>query len=51
MIGDALRRLQCGVDGEAIFSYQMRDDGLAVADRLAVVDDVGQLPARRAMNS
>ena len=25
----------------------MRDDGIAVADRLAVVDDVGKLPARR----
>jgi hypothetical protein len=24
----------------------MGDDGIAVADRLAVVDDVGQLPAR-----
>ena len=26
----------------------MRDDDLAVADRLAVIDNVGQLPARRA---
>ena len=31
----------------AIFADEMDEDGLAVADRLAVIDDVGQLPARR----
>ena len=29
------------------FLGQMGDDGFAVADGLAVIDDIGQLPARR----
>ena len=35
-----------GVDGEIIFGDEVGDDRLAVADRLAIVDNVGKLPAR-----
>jgi len=47
MVGHALRRRERRVDRQAIFSGQMGDDGFAVADGLAVIDDIGQLPARR----
>ncbi len=36
-----------GIDAERVFADQVGDDGFAVADRLAVVDDVGKLAARR----
>ena len=32
---------------EAVFAGEIVEDRLAVADGVAVVDDVGQLPARR----
>src|SRR6185312_15653316 len=35
------------VDRQPVFAGQMRDDGLAVADGLALVDEIGQLSARR----
>ena len=35
------------VDGQAIFVFEVGDDGLAVADRLTIVNDIGKLPARR----
>ena len=35
------------VDGQALFAIEVGDDRLAVADRLAIVNDVGKLPARR----
>src|SRR5271155_4293395 len=34
------------IDGQTVFADEVRDDRVAVADRLAVVDDVGKLPAR-----
>src|SRR5262245_35708062 len=43
----ALRWGQPGIDRQAVLGDEMGDDGIAVADRLAVVDDVGQLPAWR----
>src|SRR5271156_4925380 len=33
------------IDGQTVFADEVRDDRVAVADRLAVVDDVGKLPA------
>src|SRR5262245_23153859 len=36
-----------GLHGDAILPGEKGEDGLAVADGLAVIDDVGQLPARR----
>ena len=47
MAGVTLRGGQPIVDGQAVFADEVRDDRVAVADRLAVVDDVGKLPARR----
>jgi hypothetical protein len=43
-----MRRPACQpvVDRQAILAGEMLDDGVAVADRLAVVDDVGKLTAR-----
>ena len=35
------------VDGEAVFAREVRDDRVAVADRFAVVVDIGKLAARR----
>jgi dihydroxyacetone kinase len=35
------------VDRQPVLSDEVGDDGIAVADGLAVVDDVGQLAARR----
>ena len=43
----ALSRAQRGVDRQSIFADQMGDDGVAVADGLALVDDIGKLTARR----
>ena len=43
----ALPRLDRRIDGQPVLADKVRDDGLAVADGLAVVDQVGQLPARR----
>jgi hypothetical protein len=43
----ALSRCQALVDRQTILADQMRDDRLAVPDRLAVIDDVGKLSARR----
>src|SRR5215469_12494714 len=43
----ALARAQRRIDLQPVFADQMGDDGLAVADGLAVVDDIGKLPARR----
>ncbi len=48
MAGVALRGGQRGIDRQTVFAGQMRDDRATVADGLAVVDDVGKLPARRA---
>ena len=42
-----MRRVQCGIDGQAVFANEMGDNCLAVADCLIVVDDIGKLPARR----
>src|SRR5262249_18974564 len=42
----ALRHSQCRVDRQVVLADEMLNDGLTVADRLYVVDDVGQLPAR-----
>ena len=46
-IGVTLRGGQPVVDGEVVFAREVRDDRVAVADRLAVVDDIGKLAARR----
>ncbi len=43
----ALRLREGIVDRRMVLAIDMRDDRPAVADHLAVVDDVGQLPARR----
>ena len=43
----ALPRAERLVDVEPVFGDEMGDDGFAVADRFAVVDNVGKLPARR----
>ena len=42
----ALRLGELGVDRQAMLADEMGEDGLAVADDLAVVDDVGELAAR-----
>ena len=44
---DALRRRQRRIDGQVVFLADVAEDGLAVADRVAAVDDVGKLAARR----
>jgi hypothetical protein len=38
---------QGAVDRQAIFAREMSDDRVAVSDMFAIVDDVGQLAARR----
>ena len=43
-IGVTLRGGQPVVDGEVVFAREVRDDRVAVADRLAVVDDKGSWP-------
>jgi hypothetical protein len=43
----ALTYTQSGIDGERVFADEMGDDGLALADRLAIVEDVGKLAAWR----
>ena len=47
MVGIALGAGQRRVDRQPVLSDEVGDDGIAVADGLAVVDDVGQLTARR----
>jgi hypothetical protein len=47
MVGIALGAGQPLIDRQPIFANEVGDDGVTVADRLAVVDDVGQLAARR----
>jgi len=47
MTGVALLLVECGIDGQPVFAGQVRNDVLAVADRRAIVGDVGKLPARR----
>ena len=47
MVGVALRAGQPGVDRQPVLGGDVGDDGVAVADRLARVDDIGQLAARR----
>ena len=47
MVGITLRAGQPGVDRQPVLGGDVSDDGIAVADRLARVDDVGQLAARR----
>jgi hypothetical protein len=37
---------ESGVDQQAVLGDDMGDDSVAVADRLTIVDDIGQLPAR-----
>lgn len=39
------------VDGEAVLAREVRDDRVAVADRFAVVVDIGKLAARRGARS
>src|SRR5260370_19665990 len=46
MTSVALPGGQSIVDCQPIFADEVLDDRVAVADRLAVVDDVGKLPAR-----
>jgi hypothetical protein len=46
-IGRALRRRQRRVQRHAIFFGDIDQDGLAVADAVMAVDDIGQLSARR----
>lgn len=43
----ALRIRQARIDGEPIARDEMRDDGVAVAYLLVVIEKIGQLPARR----
>ena len=50
-IGVTLRGGQPIVDGEAVLAREVRDDRVAVADRLAVVVDIGKLAARRGARS
>src|SRR5262249_55265329 len=47
MAGVPLLRSQAVVDRQPVLANEMGDDRVAVADRLCVVDDVGQLAARR----
>ena len=47
MIGITLRAGQPSVDRQPVLGGDVGDDGVAVADRLARVDDIGQLAARR----
>ena len=46
MIGHSLGRRQRRIDRQSILADQVRDDRLAVADCLAVIDDIGKLSAR-----
>ena len=41
-----LRLGERGVDGQPVFFGEIRNDGLTVANRRAVIDDIGKLPAR-----
>ena len=43
----ALLLVERGIDGQPIFAGQVGNDVLAVADRHAIVGDVGKLSARR----
>ena len=43
----ALRGRQRRIDGQSVFLADILKDGLAVADRVAAVDDIGKLAARR----
>ena len=47
MVGIALCGGEPVVDRQPILGDEAGDDGIAVADRLAVVDEVGKLPAWR----
>ena len=47
MAGGALGRGQAVVDRQAVLANEMGDDCVAVADRLAIIDNTGQLPTRR----
>jgi nitrogen-specific signal transduction histidine kinase/CheY-like chemotaxis protein len=47
MAGVPLRGAKPVINGQAMSADEMRDDGAAVADRLPIVNDVGQLPAVR----
>ncbi len=47
MVGIALRAREGGVDCQPVLGDDVRDDGVAVADRPPVVDHIGELPARR----
>jgi len=47
VVGIALRAGQFRVDRQPVLGDEVGDDRVAVADGLAVVDDVGQLAARR----
>ena len=42
-----LRAGQTIINGKVIFANKTRNDGVAVADRLSIVNDVGKLPAGR----
>jgi len=42
--GVALRWGEMIIDDQPIFADQMRDDGIAVADGFAVIDDIGNWP-------
>jgi hypothetical protein len=47
MIKIALRCRQSIIEGQMILAGKIGDNSIAVADRFAVVDDVGKLSARR----
>jgi hypothetical protein len=47
MVRVALRDGQGVIDRQPVLTDEMRDDGLAIANNLAVVVDVGKLSARR----
>src|SRR5947209_3140359 len=49
MVDVSLRGGQAVIDRESILLDEMRHDRIAVAYRLAVIDDVGELPARRVL--
>ena len=46
-----LQLSECVVDSEPVFPDQIGDDGLAVADRLAVICDIGKLPTGSKISS
>ena len=47
MVGIALGAGQLRIDRQPVLIDEVGDNGIAVADRLAVIDDVRQLAARR----